>query len=254
MNGFPGLGIREELTEVSRWRSTLHDSGRFEQEVGKNLKTRTGLDIVMTVLIILQMGYHITGEQNHKWLGIILSVLFVLHHALNRKWYKAIFKGKYSFARIFRTAVNILLTVSMLGMILSGMMLARDIFHFLPLKANSFARLLHMACTAWGFVLMALHIGLHSNMATGRVKKHKKLGKPVIWIIRCIILGSSFYGAYAFVIRELGKRMFLTVQYAFFEFGESFIGFLLDYIAILILGAAISCYLVKMMALLKIKE
>ena len=126
--------------------------------------------------------------------------------------------------------------------------------NFLPLKANSFARLLHMACTAWGFVLMALHIGLHSNMATGRVKKHKKLGKPVIWIIRCIILGSSFYGAYAFVIRELGKRMFLIVQYAFFEFGESFIGFLLDYIAILILGAAISCYLVKMMALLKIKE
>ena len=208
-------------------------------------KVKIGLDIVMTVLLIPQMGYHITGEQNHKWLGIILSALFILHHILNWKWYKYIFKGRYSAARIFQAMVNVFLTVSMLGMMLSGIMLARDIFRFLPLKADSFARFLHMACTAWGFVFIALHIGLHFNMVAGRLKKHEKLGKPFIWMMRCIVLGISLYGVYAFVRRGLIKRMFLTVQYAFFEFGESFMGFLLDYTAILILCAAASYYLKK---------
>lgn len=32
--------------------------------------------------------------------------------------------------------VNVFLTVSMLGMMLSGIMLARDIFRFLPLRAG----------------------------------------------------------------------------------------------------------------------
>lgn len=213
-------------------------------------KIKISLDILMTVFLILQMGYHITGEWNHKWLGIILSYFFLLHHVLNWKWYKSIFKGKYSAVRIFRTAVNILLTVSMLGMVLSGLMLARDIFCFLPFRADSFARLMHMACTAWGFVFMSLHIGMHLNTAAGRIKKHKKISKPVIWIIRCIILGVSLYGMYAFVIREFEKRMFLTVQYAFFEFGEPLTGFLLDYTAILTLGAAISYYLLKLIYLL----
>lgn len=206
---------------------------------------KISLDIVMTVLITPQMGYHITGEQNHKWLGIILFVLFILHHILNWKWYKSIFKGKYSAVMIFQTIVNVFLTVSMLGMMLSGIMLARDIFRFLPLRAGSFARLLHMACTAWGFVFMALHIGLHFNMVAGRLKKYKKLRKSSIWVMRCITLGILLYGVYAFVRRELVKRMFLTVQYAFFEFGEFFMGFLLDYIAILILCATISYYLKK---------
>lgn len=77
------------------------------------------------------------------------------------------------------------------------------------------------------------------------MKKYKKLRKSSIWVMRCITLGISLYGVYAFVRRELVKRMFLTVQYAFFEFGESFMGFLLDYIAILMLCATISHYLKK---------
>mgnify|MGYP001081127686 FL=1 len=111
-------------------------------------KIKMGLDIVMTILLLLQMGYHMFEEGIHKWLGIILSVLFVVHHVLNWTWYRSIFKGKYSPARVFRTATNILLTLSMFGIMLSEMMLARDIFHFIPFKANSFARLLHMSATS----------------------------------------------------------------------------------------------------------
>lgn len=57
------------------------------------LKIKTGLDIGMTAMLLLQMGYHMTSESNHKWFGIVLSVLFILHHILNWRWYKAMFRG-----------------------------------------------------------------------------------------------------------------------------------------------------------------
>lgn len=60
-------------------------------------------DVIMTVLFLCMMAYHITGNKLHEWLGIILFALFILHHILNMKWYKGIFKGKYSAVRILST-------------------------------------------------------------------------------------------------------------------------------------------------------
>ena len=48
------------------------------------------------------------GDVLHEWLGIAMTVTLILHHILNRKWYKAVFKGKYSPYRIVMTAVNTL--------------------------------------------------------------------------------------------------------------------------------------------------
>lgn len=213
------------------------------------LKIRTGLDIGMTAMLLLQMGYHMTSESNHKWFGIVLCVLFILHHILNWRWYKVIFRGKYSPTRFFRTAVNICLTISMLGMMISGIMLARDIFGFIPLRAGSFARLLHMSAAAWGFVLSALHMGQHWSMAVGAMNQKIDLKPSVLWIMRCSVAIIVAYGLYAFTSREIGKHMFLTVQYAYFDFEEPFARFLLDYTAIWVLYAAASYYLQKMLIL-----
>lgn len=41
------------------------------------------VDIVMTVLILILMAYHITGNRLHEWLGIVFFILFIIHHYLN---------------------------------------------------------------------------------------------------------------------------------------------------------------------------
>ena len=50
----------------------------------------------MTVLLLLLMTYERIGGAVHEWLGISIFVLFVLHHILNIKWTRALFKGRYS--------------------------------------------------------------------------------------------------------------------------------------------------------------
>ena len=54
------------------------------------------VDIGMTVMLLLLMTYELIGEAAHEWLGIGMFVLFVIHHILNRKWSRSVFKGKYT--------------------------------------------------------------------------------------------------------------------------------------------------------------
>ena len=94
---------------------------------------------------------------------------------MNVNWYKSLFKGKYMPVRIFQLIVDILVFLAMIGLMVSGIMLSRHVFSFLHMRGHmSFARLLHMAASHWGFVLMALHLGLHWGMFLGMAKKALK--------------------------------------------------------------------------------
>lgn len=53
-------------------------------------------DLGMTVLLVCQMGYLLLGEAVHEWLGILLFLLFLLHHLLNRGWHKNLLRGIYT--------------------------------------------------------------------------------------------------------------------------------------------------------------
>ena len=64
------------------------------------------VDILLGVGLLLLMSYQVTGEAGHEWTGIVMTVLMILHQILNRKWYAALFKGKYTPLRTVQTLVN----------------------------------------------------------------------------------------------------------------------------------------------------
>ena len=65
----------------------------------RNIKMAT--DLVMTMLLPVLMAYSLVGEAIHEWLGIVMFLLFIVHQALNRQWYKNLFRGftEYMFLR-----------------------------------------------------------------------------------------------------------------------------------------------------------
>lgn len=205
------------------------------------------IDITMTALLFVLMAYHITGNRLHEWLGIILILLFIIHHVLNLKWYGSLFKGKYTVFRSFMTAVNVMLFFAMAGMAVSGILLSREVFGFLDIRGGMFGRRLHMVSTAWGFCLMAVHIGLHLGMVIGMANKvlgkGRQISKPVRFLMRLLPVLVSIYGIYAFIARGIVDRMFLLAEYAFFDYEESALLFFADYASILIVFATVSYYL-----------
>ena len=207
------------------------------------------IDILMTIILLFLMGFQFWGDAAHEWAGAGMFVLFIIHHILNRGWYRALFKGKYSPARIFQVVINLLLFLTMIGQMISGIMLSRHVFAFLPIDGGmSFARLLHMVAAYWGFVLMALHLGLHWNMVLGRLgrglriiqsSRIKNITAKTVGII------IAFYGSYLFVRRDLLTYMFLRTQFVFMDFGESVFLFYLDYLAMMGCFIFIAHYLSK---------
>lgn len=212
------------------------------------------VDITMTVLFMLLMGYHLFENKVHEWLGVTLFILFISHNALNYKWYKTLFKGRYAAVRIIRNVINFVLIVFMVLAMISGIMLSREVFGFLNITAGMTGRRLHMISTAWLYLFMAMHLGLHWGTVVGATRKLvgkavKKTLTPTLIgqiIYGVIVAGLSGYGIYACIQRQLFDRMFLLMEYAFFDFTEPPVFFFMDYLAILIAFAAVAFYLSKL--------
>ncbi len=69
---------------------------------------------------------------------------------------------------MFQIVVDALVLLDMLGLMVSGVILSNHVCAFLPIQGGmSFARTLHMLASFWGFLLMALHLGLHWNVFFG---------------------------------------------------------------------------------------
>ena len=201
------------------------------------MAVKMAVDICMTGLLLFLAGYQLWGEEAHEWAGAGMFLLFILHHFLNRGWYRTLWKGKYVPARILQLVINLLLFLNMIGQMISGIMLSRYVFAFLPLSGGmSFARLLHMASAYWGFVLMSLHLGLHWNMAAGRMAKIRLFSRPSRWRrigVRTVGTAIAAYGLFAFLRRDLPTYLFLRTQFVFLDYSEPAVRFYLDYLAMM---------------------
>lgn len=192
-------------------------------------------DAAMTIALLLLMTYELIGNKAHEWIGVAMFVLFVLHHILNRHWSRNWLRGKYTVVRTLQTVLVVLVLLSMLGVMLSGIILSRQVFGFLTFRGwRPFARKLHMLSAYWGFVLMSLHLGVHWNMLMGMARRYIKKSSAVrTWIFRTIAILIAGYGIYAFIHRRIGRYMFMMDHFVFFDFDELLVFFIVDYIAVM---------------------
>lgn len=196
-------------------------------------KFRIILDIIMTGLFITLMGYYVTDNMVHEILGVITFILFIIHNIINRKWYKGILKGKHNFQRTFHIIINLLLFIAMLGMMISGIIISSDVFSFLDIPTTMFGRMLHMASTSWGFVLMSIHVGLHIMPMMNNLNSKMKNStfEYVYYFILLILIG---LGIYSFIDLKLWEDIFLVNHFKFFDYEQSPVIFYLKNISALI--------------------
>lgn len=214
----------------------------------KQLICKIMIDLAMTVLLLFLMARQITGDAVHEWLGVGMFVLWIAHHILNRKWYGHLFKGKYTPARILQTAANFALLLSSLGLMVSGIILSREVFAFLPISSGiAIARPLHIFSAFWGFAGMAFHLGLHWNMVLGMTRNAvgTETSKTLRMILRITAISVAGYGLYAFVKNQFLSYMFLKSSFVFFDFERPAFLFFSEYIAVMGLMVFLAHYISK---------
>ena len=170
----------------------------------------------MYILFLLLMGQCVLRGAVHEWLGIAVGVLFILHNALNYKWYKALFKGRYTALRSVQTAVNFLLILAVFGCAVSGILISQHIFSVGSGSTIELGRHLHLVVTAWAFVLMTVHLGLHWSIftAVGKRISVSDRARRILHILCCILAGAlCLYGLYQFVDRRFWEELFHMIDY-----------------------------------------
>ena len=196
---------------------------------------RIALDIVMAALMPVLMAYSLAGETLHEIVGSVIFILFIVHHVLNRKWYGAAFKGKYTPRRIFQTVLNTALLAFMILQPVSGILLSKHLYTVIPvLPVTATLRTIHMIVPYWGYVLLSVHAGTHMIPLFSKLKK-----TPFMRLFVCADVLISGYGVYAFIRRGFPGYMSGNTMFAFFDTSEPFVPFLLDYVAIMVLFASL---------------
>ena len=165
-------------------------------------------------------------------------MLFIAHHILNIKWDVTIFKGKHNFQRIFHIILNFLLFISMIGMMVSGIMISSNVFSFLDIPTTMFGRRLHMISTSWGFVLMAIHVGLHITALMNKLNAKMK-NSTFEYVYYFILILLSGFGIYSFINSRLWEDMFLLTDFKFFDYEQRPILFYFKLLSVLILIALV---------------
>ena len=201
----------------------------------KTQRLRMPIDITMTLLSIILMGgnYLFPADIVHEILGLALFLLWAVHISLNRRWFGAMFKGKYNPYRVMQTFINCGILICTIFLMISGIILSNHIFTFLNIQGGlGFARIAHLLASHWYYLFMSLHIGLH----VGRLFQNVT-AKIIPRIILALVCA---YGIYAFIARGVWKYLILQQQFFFFDLERGYILFAIDYISIIILFATIS--------------
>ena len=186
------------------------------------------IDTAMVILLPIQMAYSLVGEASHEVTGTLMLILFIVHHWLNRGWFKGLFRGRYTPRRVFQTVINLLLIIFMVAQPVTGILMSKHLYRFLPTaNLTAVVRAIHLPLANWGFVLMCIHAGTHLEKPMRRLFT---AWKALLGLI-------SVYGCYAFVKRQLPEYMFLKTSFVFFDYNEPRIFFFLDYLAMMVLFA-----------------
>ena len=207
------------------------------------------IDIAMYLIFVALMQEHLWSDGLHEWLGITLFALFIAHTILNFRWYQSLFKGKYTPARTTSAIIKIALLAAMLCCMVSSVLVSGKVFAFLNLGGARFGRTLHLVSTAWAFVLMSLHLGLHLTSLTNKLKKNKKLLRA--GQILAVLLAA--YGVYVFIDRAFYEELFYLTEFKFFDTDKSAVLYFFETVAMSFPFAFITYYGRKLLQMKKNK-
>jgi hypothetical protein len=204
--------------------------------LNRNILIRMVIDLAMTVLMLVVMAYHVTGNAIHELVGAVLFMLFIFHNILNRRWYKTIIRGKYNVRRILKIMVNLLFLVSMVVVMISSVPISRDVFPYFPINNDMIVRQIHVLTAYWGFIFMAVHIGLSWGTIINAVRKMTGItGMSHIRtiVLRVLAVLIVVYGVQTSFERDLGSKLIIYDPFGSYLLDNSAMGFLLDYLSIM---------------------
>lgn len=167
--------------------SDTNQAGR-KQSVKTSTVIRITLDILMILLLITLYSKNVISLMYHELAGIGIFILFFVHLVFNRKWISGLFHRKQKTGKAAKPLiikiVNILLAISWLGVLITGILVSKKLFAIQISSLNPW----HFFISALALIITGVHFGLHWKYFWGFLGKRIHLPKIVTVLLTVIVL------------------------------------------------------------------
>ena len=171
---------------------------------------RIAVDTGLAAIFVLMMATPVTYSVAHEWLGVVLLALLIFHIFLSRHHLASALRRRRP-GDILNLILDLALLVCVLAQMASAVVLSEHVLAWAPaVEGAAWARIAHLLGAYWGFVLAAIHAGMH--LRTTRIAG--RLPNAANWTLRLIWLCALAFGCWSFV--TLGYPRYMTLSLAFY--------------------------------------
>jgi hypothetical protein len=208
-------------------------------------RIRLLLDFLAVALIIACLAYWWLDNLSHELFGTALFALVIVHNVFNRRWYGGVTKRRMDATRIVNLVTIFCLATGMTVMLVTSLLVSRDLFPFTALSGAFAVREIHMFAGYWVLLIIAIHLGTRWEVVMNafRTAFAKQTPNAVrTWSARILALVVAAWGVKSFSEMALGSKLMLTYSLDMWDFNESTLGFFINYLSIVGLFAAVTHY------------
>ncbi len=158
----------------------------FKELQKSKLVLKILIDIIMVaVYLFLMFGLKLgTTILSHEFLGVVISILFLAHIYLNKDFISNFLYGRLSGKNNLNGALDVLLLASVFVVILTGVLIARELFALPFNMPIGVLFSVHNIASYFSFALIILHILLHLKyLGAGILHTLKNFSKGYVKLV-----------------------------------------------------------------------
>jgi hypothetical protein len=208
-------------------------------------RVRLLLDFAAVGLIIACLAYWWLENLYHELFGTALFALVIVHNVFNRRWYGAVAKRKLDVVRVVNILTIASLAVGMTIMLVTSLLVSRDLFPFMALSGAFAVREIHMFAGYWVLLIIAIHLGTRWQVVMNAARGMTGFTVSNAYrtaFLRLAAFAITIWGFKSFSEMALGEKLMLSYSLDMWDFNERPLQFFVNYVSIVGLCAVATYY------------
>jgi hypothetical protein len=213
------------------------------------LFVRLLLDFTAAGLLLVALAYYWLSNAVHEIIGTGFFLLLIAHNVFNRRWWGGIPKRPKNAPNIVAMTLNFSLLITMLGLLITSVIISETVFSFRPIRSDFTSRQLHAAAAYWALVIVGIHLGWQWRTVSAVVSA--RLGITTAstlrtTVLRLLAVGLAAFGVLSWLELDIGSKLLMQMSLSGWDFTTSTSAFFVHHLAVIGLFAFLA-YCVSML-------
>nr|CAD6438883.1 hypothetical protein REQ54_04801 [Rhizobium sp. Q54] len=172
------------------------------------------------------------------------------NNIFNRRWYGGVTKRRMDATRVVNLVTISSLAIGMTVMLVTSLLVSRDLFPFTALSGAFAVREIHMFAGYWVLLIIAVHLGTRWTVVMNTARSTLRLASPTTlrtMVLRGMALAIAIWGVKSSFELAFGTKLMLTYSLDMWDFSENASGFFIGYASIVGLYSAITHYTLSLL-------